>query len=203
MSVCATSPPRHADRPISPSAVLAQELLVDARVVVEALEEPHRVEVREVLPADLVLGEQDEVVRSPLGLVEAIGRDVGLAAEDRLHPVVLGLLVEVERAEQVAVVGDGHRLHAALEHLREQVVEADGAVEQAILRVQMQVRELGHARRSSLALPARAIQRKRIHSLSTGAARRLRRRGPDRRRLRLAAAAPERRRLRADRRPRR
>jgi hypothetical protein len=31
----------------------------------------------------------------------------------------------------------------------------------------MQVREVGHMRRSSLALPARAIQRKRIHSLST------------------------------------
>ena len=31
----------------------------------------------------------------------------------------------------------------------------------------MQVREVGHRRRSSLALPARAIQRKRIHSLST------------------------------------
>jgi hypothetical protein len=31
----------------------------------------------------------------------------------------------------------------------------------------MQVGELGHSRRSSLARPARAIQRKRIHSLST------------------------------------
>ena len=47
------------------------------------------------------------------------------------------------------------------------MVETDGAVEKAILRVQMQVREVGHMRRSSLALPARAIQRKRIHSLST------------------------------------
>ena len=155
---------RKTDQPLG---VLAQERLVDARVVIEALQVPHRVEVREVLPADLVLGQQDEVVRAPLGLVEAIGRDVGLAAEDRLHPVGLGLLIEIERAEQVAVVGDGHRLHPALEDLREEVVEADGAVEKAILRVQMQVREVGHMRRSSLALPARAIQRKRIHSLST------------------------------------
>ena len=113
---------------------------------------------------------------SALGLVEAIGRDVGLAAEDRLDAVGLGLLVEVERAEQVAVVGDRHRLHPALEHLREQVVQADGAVEKAILRVQMQVRELGHAlvlafrTRPQLGpTRARLIQRKRIHSLSTGA----------------------------------
>ena len=50
---------RQADQPLG---VLAQERLVDARVVVEALEVPHRVQVREVLPADLVLREQDEVV---------------------------------------------------------------------------------------------------------------------------------------------
>ena len=147
--------------------MLAQERLVDARVVIEALQIPHRVEVREVLPADLVLGQQDEVVRPPLGLVQPIGRDVGLAAEDRLHPVGLGLLVKIQRAEQVSVVGDGHRLHPPLEDFREEMVETDGAIEKAILRVQMQVREVGHMRRSSLALPARAIQRKRIHSLST------------------------------------
>ncbi len=47
------------------------------------------------------------------------------------------------------------------------MVEANGAVEKAILRVQMQVGEVGHMRRSSLALRARASQRKRIHSLST------------------------------------
>ena len=165
---CATSPPRHADRPIRPSAVLAQQLLVDARVVVEALEVPHRVQVREVLPADVVLREQDQVIAAAFGLVVSIGRDIGLAAEDRLHAVLLGLLVEVQRAEQVAVVGDGDLLHAALEHLGKQVVEADRAVEQAVLRVQMQVREFGHARSSSLAFRSARTERYFLHSLSTG-----------------------------------
>jgi hypothetical protein len=85
--------------------------------------------------------------------------------------VGLGPLVEIEGAEQVAVVGDGHRLHPALEHLREQVIEPNRAVEEAILRVQMQVRELGHGETcpSSLAFAAGAIQRKRINRLSTAA----------------------------------
>jgi hypothetical protein len=82
--------------------------------------------------------------------------------------VGLGALVEIERAEQVAVVGHGDRLHAAFEHLREQLVQPNRAVQKAILRVQMEVRELGHEE-ASLALRAPLIQRKSIHSLPTGA----------------------------------
>jgi hypothetical protein len=108
------------------------------------------------------------VVRTALGLVEPIGRHVGLAAEDRLHAVRLGALVEIERAEQVAVVGHRHGLHSAFQHLGKQLVQPDRAVQKAILRVQMQVGELGHLRRASLAPGARLIQRKSIHSLSTG-----------------------------------
>ena len=155
---------RQADQPLR---VLAQQRLVDARVVIEALEVAHRVQVREVLPADLVLGEQDQVIRPALGLVEPVGRDVRLAAEDRLHAVGLGALIEVERAEQVAVVGDRDRLHAALEHLREQLVQANRAVEKAILRVQMQVGELGHAA-VSLALRARTDPAQKYPRFSTG-----------------------------------
>src|SRR6185503_10242012 len=99
-----------------------------------------------------------------------IGRDVGLAAEDRLHAVRLGALVEIERAEQVAVVGHRHGLHSAFQHLGKQLVQPNRAVQKAILRVQMQVGELGHLRRASLALRARLIQRKSVHSLSTGTA---------------------------------
>ena len=52
--------------------MLLEQLLVDARVVVEALEEGLGVEVLEVLVALLVLGQQDEVVVLALGLVAAI-----------------------------------------------------------------------------------------------------------------------------------
>jgi hypothetical protein len=47
-------------------AVVAQDLLVDPRVVVEALEVALRVQEREVLVADLVLREQDQVAAAPV-----------------------------------------------------------------------------------------------------------------------------------------
>jgi hypothetical protein len=50
------------------------------------------------------------------------------------------------------------------------VVQANGAVEKAILRVEMEVGELRHYGATSLAISRRAIQPKRIHSLSTRAA---------------------------------
>ena len=75
-------------------------------------------------------------------------RDVGLAAEDQLDAVRLGLGVEVDRAEHVAVIGDRDGVHPELLHLGEQVLHADRAVEQAVLRVQMEVGELGHDSRA-------------------------------------------------------
>ena len=126
-------------------AMLAQQLLVDARVVIEALQVAHRVQVGQVLPADVVLGQEDQVVALSLGPIVAIGRDVGLAAEDGLDPVLARALVEIEGPEQVAVVGDGHGLHAALEHAGEELVQPDRAIEEAVLGMQMQMGELSHA----------------------------------------------------------
>jgi hypothetical protein len=126
---------------------LAQERLVDARVVVEALEVPHRVEVREVLVAGLVLGQQHQVVVAAVGAVAQVGGgDVGLAAEDHLDVVGLGLGVQVDRPEHVAVVGHRDGVHAAGLERREQVLHPDRAVEQAVLGVDVQVRELAHGR---------------------------------------------------------
>ena len=130
--------------------VVAQDLLVDPRVVVEALQVPHRVEVGQVLVADLVLGQEDEVEVAPVGPVLAVGRrDVGLAAEDELDALLLGGGVEVHRAEHVAVVGDRDRVHAELEDAGEEILHPDRSVEQAVLRVQMKVGELRHSSRVS------------------------------------------------------
>jgi hypothetical protein len=133
---------RHPDQAL---AVIAQDLLVDPRVVVEALEVTLRVEERQVLVADVVLGEQDQVVVAAVGPIVAIGRGhVGLAAEDQLHAGLLRLGVEVDRAEHVAVVGHRDRIHPEAAHLREQILHADRAIEQAVLRVEVEMRESGH-----------------------------------------------------------
>ena len=101
-----------------PLRVLAEQRLVDAGVVVEPLGVGHGGEVAEVGPALGVLGQQDEVAAHPLAAVlPSLGAgDVGLHAQDGLHPGRLGRLVEVDGAEEVAVVGDGHGVHAPLLH---------------------------------------------------------------------------------------
>jgi hypothetical protein len=128
---------------------VAQQLLVDARLVVEAFLEARRNETAEVSIAVVVHGEQDQVVVparlvvvDAAFLVEAASRrDVGLAADDRLHAVLHGLVEELDRAEHVAVVGDGARRHAGGLHARQELLDLVRAVEQRKLRVQMQMDE--------------------------------------------------------------
>jgi hypothetical protein len=143
---------RHADQPL---AVIAQQLLVDPRVVIEPLEVPLGVEERQVLVADLVLRQQDQVKVAAVGPVVAVGRrDVGLAAKDQLHPGLLGLAVEVERAEHVAVIGDRDRVHPEVLDLGEQILHPDRAIEQAVLGVEVQMREPGHDECTDLSHPS-------------------------------------------------
>ena len=92
--------------------VLGQELLVDPRLVVEPLEVALRDELDQVPVARLVPDQGGDVVRALVlpvdrGALEPAARgDVELAAEDGLDAGGPRVLVEVDRAEQVAVVGE-------------------------------------------------------------------------------------------------
>jgi hypothetical protein len=55
-------PPRQADRPMSPSAVLAQQLPVDPRVVVEPVEVAEADHLLQVAKADLVPRQEHDVI---------------------------------------------------------------------------------------------------------------------------------------------
>ena len=128
--------------------MLCQQLLVDARLVVEALGVTRRDELDEVLEALLVLGEQHEVVRGLAGraaLVAAIARcDVDLAAENRIDAALPRRIVKHDGREHVAVLGDGQRRHLELLRLIEQLVDAARTIEQRELGVEVQVDELRH-----------------------------------------------------------
>jgi hypothetical protein len=83
------------------------------------------------------------------GAVGAVGRrHVRLVADDRINAGVLALLVEFDRAEEVAVIGHRDRVHAERLGMRDQFRHPVGAIEEAIVRVAMQVNEgtLGHDR---------------------------------------------------------
>ena len=128
--------------------VLGQEVVVDPGLVVEALEVRLRGQLEEVLVAGLVLRQQHQVVvvavprQLPVGVL--LRGDVGLDPEDRLDARLARLLVELDRPEHVAVVGQGHGGHLRLDRRGDHVVEAVGAVEEAELAVEVQVDEVGH-----------------------------------------------------------
>ena len=132
--------------------VRRQQLPVEPRLVVVALEECPRRELDEVLVAPVVLGEQRQVV---VELVPALGvtarvvgpaaaggplgpgvvRHVRLGADDRLDPVLLTLPVEVEDSVHVAVIGDPDRRLTVGHRFGDELVEASSPVEHRELGV--------------------------------------------------------------------
>ncbi len=124
-----------------------QDLLVDARAVVEALGVAEGHQLHQVVVALVVGGEQGEMV---VGLADAGGipveaaprGHVDLAAQDGLQALVPAGVVEGHRPEHVPVVGDGEGLHALPGRLIHEGVDLAGPVEEAELGVQVEVDEL-------------------------------------------------------------
>ena len=128
--------------------VLRQQLLVDARLVVEALGVARRHQLDQVVVALVGLGQQHQVVgglaRRAALRPPVPGRDVDLAAEDRIDPALARLVVEHDRREHVAVLGDRRRRHLQLDALVEQLLDPAGAVEQREFGVQVEMDEFRH-----------------------------------------------------------
>ena len=131
-------------------AVVAEQVEIDPRLVVEPFQIALRNQVHQVAIAGLVHREQQQVIDGVEAgvvafaslFVEARARgDVGLAAEDRLHAGAARLLVEVHRSEQVAVIRHRDSGHVERLYPLHQRAELDGAVEERVLGVEMEVRE--------------------------------------------------------------
>ena len=147
----------HADDAL---VVLREELAVDARLVVEPGHVRFGIELAEVVVADVVLRQQDQMesfdIRDAwLFFQTAAGCNVSFAADDRLDLRLLHGVVELVAAAHDAVVGDRAGLHAvflrhgdqidlALGVLLLQFRPGDGAraVQQAVVRMQVQMHEI-------------------------------------------------------------
>jgi hypothetical protein len=92
-----------------------------------------------------LMGEHHVADANILDVPDAAGGDDLLAgqqaAENWLDPVLLAGQVEVDGAEQLAVVGHGQSRHAHAGGLGEQVVDPGGPVEHRVLGVHVKVRE--------------------------------------------------------------
>ena len=123
--------------------MLREQVLIDAGLVVEALQEAGGDQLDEVAIALLGFAKQHQVIVAVgvvAGLV-ALLRDVDLAADDRLHAFALGRVVELHRAEQVAVVGHGDGRHLLLDDGVHQLADFTGAIEQGVIGVAVQMDE--------------------------------------------------------------
>ena len=99
-----------------PLRVTLEQLPVDARLVVVALEVAERAELDQVAVADVVGGEQRQV-RVALVLLAPVVDDVDLAADDRLDALRLRGLEQLDRPGHRAVVGERHGRHLELGRL--------------------------------------------------------------------------------------
>jgi len=139
--------------------VALEQLPVDARLRVVALEVAERGELDQVLVALIRLREQGEV-RVAAGAGAAVVGDVHLAAEQRLDALLLRRLVEVDRPCQGAVVGERHCRHLELRRPRGESGDPARPVEDRVLAVDVQVDERGaHGRGIVGSAPADILER--------------------------------------------
>ena len=114
--------------------VFGEQLLVDPRPVVVALEVGGGDQLDQVAVAGLVARQQHQVIRVAVGahlaVVARTLRHVHLAADDRVDVRGLRPRIEINDSVQHAVVGDAHRGLAHGVHAIDQFRDARSAVEQ-------------------------------------------------------------------------
>ncbi len=130
--------------------VRGEQFLVNARLVIIALQMRGGGELDEIFVAGVVLCQQAEMminVASAAGAAgflfqPAAGRDINLAADDGLDAFFARGLVKINRAVHRAVIGDGERGELQFMRFFHQPVQPAGAIEQRILGVQMKMNKV-------------------------------------------------------------
>jgi hypothetical protein len=129
-----------------PLVVIAKELLIYAGFIVKSFEMSDRQELAQVSIAFNILDQQHQVKISAFAFFRVLvqmtaGGHINLASNDGFEVFGFRFLVEVDGPEHVAVIGDGYRRHTELGGALEQVIQANGAVEEAVLGVNVQMHE--------------------------------------------------------------
>ena len=127
--------------------VFLQEFLVHPGFVIKPFEIGLARQLDEVMVALEIGGQEDQMIVVVVGqqafaLSPAAGCEIGFAPDDGLHPVGGGFFVEINGAEEVAVIRDGERGLVKVPDLPEKRIQLIRAVQQAVLGVEVQVNEL-------------------------------------------------------------
>ena len=129
----------HADKPF---VVLFQQLLIHTGLGIKAFHEGGGDHLDQVFVTGLVFAQQDQMVVAVdlVHLVKAsAGRHIDFAADNGLDARLFCRLVELQAAVHDAVVGAGNGGLSALLYPVHQLVDAAGSVQEAVLRMDMQV----------------------------------------------------------------
>ena len=134
--------PRKARRQAYHSLVVfSQNTLVDPRLEVEPFGVSERYDLDEVVVSGIVFRKQDQVplmaVLIRVLVFHPAHRGVYLAADHRVYPLLLALLVKVDRAEHIAVIRDSETVKTQFFRPRDDVFYAAGPVKEAVLSMKM------------------------------------------------------------------
>ncbi len=138
---------RESDQPLG---VFGKKFLAHPRLVVETTQRGFRRDLRQIAVAFFVFRQHQKMVigvtvgRRALDVVVVFLADVKFAADNRLHPGLVGCVYKVDRAENIAVVGHGDRRHAQFFHALDKLFHVAGAVKHGVVGMEMQVDELRH-----------------------------------------------------------
>ena len=124
--------------------ILAQQGFIHAGFVIKTLKVALCDQLDQIVVARGVLGQQNQVVAAARqgrlrAFILVVVADVNLAPKDGFDAVILATLIKIGRAKEVAVVGDGAGGHAEILGAGAQILDADGAVKQAVFGMAMKM----------------------------------------------------------------
>src|SRR5580693_916549 len=140
-----------------------QQVVIDSRLVIKTFQKSGGDKLDQIAIALSVFAEKHKMVVAALArfrgragvavrgialrclaaIVAASLRDVHFASDDRFHAARFGRVIKRFRREKISVIGDGHSRHFPARGFVDDFFEVAGSIQQAVIRVQMQVNESG------------------------------------------------------------
>ncbi len=131
-----------------PLGVGREVLLVNAGLVVEPFQLGGGGDFQQVLVALIIAGQEHQMVGplvfAPRAGMHGVGREVNLAAEDGLHAGGVAFFVELNDAEQCAVVGERHGGHAQFRRALGERIHFGKPVKEGVFAVHVKMNEGTH-----------------------------------------------------------
>ena len=124
----------------------SQQLAVDTRLVIKALQKRFARKLHEVLKSRAIRRQQREMkarlaLRSAALFKPASRRYIRLVADNRIDPLVAARRIKLERTIQVAMIRNRQRVHPQLFGPIDQRIDRAGSIQKTVMTMAMQMRK--------------------------------------------------------------